>query len=85
MNAVDTNVLIYSLDQRDPVKQNQARTLLRRLNGNATKSCIPWQVLGELARQLRTWQDLGKLTYSQSLSYIMALDESFLSSCRLCG
>ena len=70
MNAIDTNVLIYSLDRRDAVKQTQARTLLRRLRGNATATCIPWQVIGEFARQLRTWQDQGKLTYHLAIPYI---------------
>jgi predicted nucleic acid-binding protein len=47
MNAIDTNVLIYSLDSRDPAKQSRARLLLRGLRP-AESTCIPWQVLGAI-------------------------------------
>jgi predicted nucleic acid-binding protein len=62
MNALDTNVLIYSLDVRDPVKRSKARDLLRRLHAQSPPTYLPWQVIGEFVRQLRAWQDQGKLT-----------------------
>ena len=57
MNAVDTNVLIYRLDRSDVVKQSKSRTLLRQLALDAEPTVLPWQVLGELVRQLRYWED----------------------------
>lgn len=72
MNAVDTNVLIYRLDRRDPVKQRKARSLLRQLALDTTPTVLLWQVLGELVRQLRYWQDQGKLTRHGLLRYVAA-------------
>ena len=57
MNAVDTNVFIYRLDRREPIKQAKARDLLRHLGSDPTPTILLWQVLGELLRQLRSWQD----------------------------
>ena len=39
MDAVDTNVLIYAHDPRDPVKQNQAVELIASLIDGALASC----------------------------------------------
>lgn len=43
MNAVDTNVLIYAHDPRDPVKQRQAISLIASL----TDGVLLWQVACE--------------------------------------
>jgi len=62
MIAVDTNVLVYRIDRSAPVKQAKARALLRRLAVGAEPSVMPWQVLCELVRHLRYWQDKKQLT-----------------------
>ena len=31
MNAVDTNILLYAVDEDEPAKRKQARTFLRQL------------------------------------------------------
>ena len=52
MNAVDTNILIYAHDSRDPVKQLAARNLVDNLSDGA----LLWQVACEfiaVARRLR--------------------------------
>jgi predicted nucleic acid-binding protein len=77
MNALDTNVLIYRLDPTDPVKQAKARALVRRLRSAATSTVLPWQVLGELVRQLRTWQDQGRLTRPALLKYVATIRNAF--------
>ena len=43
MNAVDTNVLLYSHDFRDPRKQTIAKTLI----GNLASGTLIWQVACE--------------------------------------
>ena len=70
MNAIDTNVFIYRLDRRDPVKQGKARSLLRQLAVDTTPTVLLWQVLGELMPQLRYWQDRGQLTRDGFLRYV---------------
>lgn len=70
MNAVDTNVLIYSIDRHDPVKRGKARALLRQLQGSTPATVLPWQVVGELLRQLRAWQDQGQLSRNAVERYL---------------
>ncbi len=68
MNAVDTNILLYSIDRNEPVKQLKAQQLLNHLRASPPPTLLLWQVVGELVGQLRRWRDQGKLTnaeYSQ--------------------
>jgi predicted nucleic acid-binding protein len=62
MIAIDTNILIYSLDSHDRVKRDKARALLRQLRSQAENVVIPWQVVGEFLRFLRSLQNQGQLT-----------------------
>lgn len=76
MNAVDTNVIIYRIDRRDPRKRLQARDLLHRLARDEAPTIIPWQVLGEYARQLRAWKDqrsLSNVAFERYLAVVRAL------------
>ncbi len=53
MNAVDTNVLVYALDDNEPAKQAKARNLLDRLVQPPIETLLLWQVAGELLTCLR--------------------------------
>ena len=55
MNAVDTNVLLYAIDDDEPAKQRQARDFLRQL-GRTDEPLLMWQVLGEFLAVLRRWE-----------------------------
>jgi predicted nucleic acid-binding protein len=44
--VVDTNVLVYALDRREPEKRERAREVLRRV-GDAGTAALPAQVLSE--------------------------------------
>ncbi|HEX8721457.1 MAG TPA: PIN domain-containing protein [Pyrinomonadaceae bacterium] len=68
MNAVDTNVLIYVRDAREPAKQAAADALVQSL----TSAVLLWQVACEYIAASRkivasgysvemAWQDIGKL------------------------
>jgi predicted nucleic acid-binding protein len=46
--VVDTNVLVYALDRREPKKRGRAREVLRRIGGAGT-AALPAQVLSEFA------------------------------------
>ncbi|MHB1422705.1 MAG: PIN domain-containing protein [Gemmataceae bacterium] len=72
MNAVDTNILIYSLDRNEPAKQLKAQQLLLQLRSAAEPTFLLWQVLGESVRQLRRWRDQGQLTDAEFLQHIKA-------------
>ena len=45
--VLDTNVLVYALDRREPEKRDRAREVLRRLGTNG--AILPAQVLSEFA------------------------------------
>ena len=47
--VVDTNVLVYALDRREPEKRERAREVLRRVGGAGT-AALPAQVLSEFAK-----------------------------------
>jgi predicted nucleic acid-binding protein len=57
MNAVDTNILVYSIDTQEPLKQAKAATLLRQLTAAPGHAILLWQVLAEGVNQLRRWKD----------------------------
>jgi predicted nucleic acid-binding protein len=55
MNAVDTNVLVYAHDPRDPVKQNKAVTLIASLS----EGVLLWQVACEYIAAIRKLAAFG--------------------------
>ena len=77
MNAVDTNVLLYSVDRDEPAKQLKAQQLLTRLHSATEPTILLWQVLGELVQQLRRWRDRGKLTPAEFSQHIQAFRHLF--------
>lgn len=77
MNAVDTNILIYSLDRNEPVKQAKAQQLLRQLLSAPVTTVLLWQVLGESVQQLRRWKEQGQLTHSEFLHHIRVFRSAF--------
>lgn len=70
MNAVDTNVLVYSLDVNEPVKQVKAKNLLAGLTQTQTATILPWQVAGELLNWLRKWQLAGRVSRADVEAHI---------------
>ncbi|HVS39362.1 MAG TPA: PIN domain-containing protein [Gemmataceae bacterium] len=62
MNAVDTNVLVYSLDVHEPAKQAKAKALLAALIGAQPGTVLLWQVASELLSVLRNWERQGRVS-----------------------
>ena len=91
MNAIDTNVLVYSLDRSFPVKRAKARNLLRQLRSGTVQTVLLRQVAGEFLRQLRTWQYQGQLTRLQvlrvhgSISQLFHADDALARGARSCS
>lgn len=77
MNAVDTNVLLYSVDRNDPAKQLKAQQLLQQLHSAAEPTILLWQVLGELTQQLRRWRDQGRLTPAEFSQHVLVFRHLF--------
>jgi predicted nucleic acid-binding protein len=70
MNAIDTNVLLYSIDRHEPAKQLKAQQLLQQLRTGPDSTFLLWQVLGELANQLRRWRDQGRISQAEFMHHV---------------
>jgi|ERR1017187_311023 predicted nucleic acid-binding protein len=77
MNAVDTNILLYSVDRHEPAKQLKAQQLLNQLRSVPYATFLLWQVLGELVGQLRRWRDLGRLTDTEFTQHVQIFRNLF--------
>jgi predicted nucleic acid-binding protein len=64
MNGIDTNILLYSVDKKELIKQPKADQLIRQLMVHGG-TVVPWQVLVESIQQLRRWKDRGDLTAAE--------------------
>lgn len=62
MNAVDTNVFVYGLDDSEPAKQAKAQGLMAQLVQPPVETVLTWQVAGELLSCLRKWESAGRIT-----------------------
>jgi len=62
MIALDTNVLVYSVDDGNPVKQAKARATIRSVLASGELTVLPWQVAVEFLAKLRKWEAAGKLS-----------------------
>ncbi len=58
MNAIDTNVLIYSIDAQDSTKRHRAISLIESLS--EAETVIPWQVACEVAAVIRSMAVSGR-------------------------
>ena len=70
MNAVDTNVLVYSVDHDEPDKQARAIVLLDQLTQPPVETMLPWQVAGEYLSCLRRWQSSDRVTSAEVEQYL---------------
>ncbi|MBM4005939.1 MAG: PIN domain-containing protein [Planctomycetes bacterium] len=77
MNAVDTNILLYSLDASESMKRSIAQDLLRELRSSAQRTILPWQVLCEVTSQLRYWTTKRKISNESATNYIQTFRSIF--------
>lgn len=62
MNAIDTNVFVYTFDPADPAKQARSRQLVFDLVSKPHESVLLWQVAVEFLAYLRKAQGKKLLT-----------------------
>ncbi|HUE71486.1 MAG TPA: PIN domain-containing protein [Pirellulaceae bacterium] len=77
MNAVDTNVLVYQMDQSEAVKSPKAVALLRMLAATPVETILLWQVAAEFLQQLRRWEATRGLSRTQWVKEFAAVRSSF--------
>ncbi len=62
MIAIDTNVLVYSVDFDDSVRQAKADALLQRLLQPPMLTVLLYQVAAEYLACLSRWESMGRTT-----------------------
>lgn len=67
MNAVDTNVLVYFVDNDEPEKRAKAIDLLDRLAAQNDETVLLWQVTAEFLSCLRRWENQGRIDRQELL------------------
>lgn len=77
MNAIDTNIFVYSIDFADPVKQATAERLLDDLAQRPGETLLLWQVAVELLAYWRKIEALGHATSEQAKAYFDNLLAAF--------
>ena len=77
MNAVDTNVLVYFVDEHEPAKQARATELLERLAEEEAETVLLWQVAVEFVSCLRRWENEGRLDRTSTLQHVQHLEATF--------
>lgn len=77
MNAVDTNVLVYFVDEHEPAKQAKATELLERLAEEDTQAALLWQVAVEFLSCLRRWENEGRIDRATTWEHIERLESTF--------
>jgi len=61
MNAIDTNIFLYSVDDDEPTKQLRALALIEQMESSSTPVVMLWQVAAEYLAGLRRWVRSEKL------------------------
>src|SRR5438046_10524906 len=75
MNAVDSNILLYSVDTHAPAKLAQAQALIEQLSDEQT--ILPWQALCEAANGLRRWANKGRISPLAAEGYVELFSELY--------
>ena len=76
MNAADTNVWLYAVDHREPIKRQRAYELLEEL-ARAGETVLPWQVTSEFVNGLRRWESKQVLTPEKVNDFVGWMIEMF--------
>lgn len=70
MIAVDTNVLLYAIDDSEPEKSRQALAPIEELTKAAQPLVLLWQVAAEFLAGLRRWENLGRIRRIDTEIYV---------------
>jgi predicted nucleic acid-binding protein len=81
MNAIDTNVLVYSADNEEPEKQATAVALVNEVIGGSVPTVMMWQVATEFLSCLRRWERQGRISRGDADLYLNRLLDVFELVC----
>ena len=73
MNAVDTNIVLYTFATNEPDKQAKAQLLIQQLVAARGSALLLWQVLAEAVHQLRRWKNQGEFSEAEFDQHVQML------------
>ena len=68
MNALDTNIFLYAVDDNEPTKQAKARMLIQQLVGASEPTVLLWQVLAETGKPCQILSPNARLQFIAGFS-----------------
>lgn len=74
MNAIDTNVLVYQVEDTAGDKQIRAQQLADELAQSAEGTILLWQVAAEFLNCMRRWELAGRSTREKTIEYFEQLE-----------
>ena len=77
MNAIDTNIFVYLIDEYELVKQAKAASLLERLAEETSETILLWQVAVEFGSCLCRWEHEGRIDRATVCEHIEHLQATF--------
>lgn len=77
MNAVDTNVLVYFVDEDEPDKRAKAMALLDDLAKEDVETVLLWQVGAEFLNCLRRWENENRISRREVLEHFQRMESTF--------
>ena len=77
MNAIDTNIFVYLMDEYEPGKQVKAFSLLERLASRHEDTVLLWQVAIEFVSCLRRWEREGRIDLATTCEHVEHLQATF--------
>jgi predicted nucleic acid-binding protein len=76
MIAVDTNILVYSVDLHEPAKLAVADSVIKSLGAQGT-GVLLWQVACEFLACLHRWENQERITAVQTEAYYQSVSTFF--------
>ena len=76
MIAVDTNILVYSVDVTESAKLAVADSVIKSLGAQGT-GILLWQVACEFLACLHRWENQGRITAIQTEAYYQSVSTFF--------
>ncbi len=77
MNAVDTNLLVYFVDQDEPTKRAKTVGLINDLVQANVETVLLWQVAAEFLSCLRRWEHEGRIDRQDTRGHFERLNAMF--------
>ncbi len=77
MNAIDTSVFVYLVDEAAGGKQIRAQQFVDELGNSAAETVLLWQVAAEYLNCMRRWEMAGRSTRAKTVESFEKLESAY--------